>query len=204
MRNNDIPWQSFSGFSVGFFIYTMADLTAGSYLNSLCLAHMHMHCCIQSWNQILCWDGPQTMHRLEDLRYNCAFFFTLVYLSPDMVVCDNQNDCLFCCWITGSTSNIITTYEYSSFKKQIIIITFFLSTLTATRGVCIICVPTTMLSPHLVLLDSTVDTADEGVGGIETNRPCQQPEPNSHDECVSKVEHCGDQVHNLELQGKVR
>ena len=57
----------------------------------------------------------------------------------------------------------------------------------------------TMLSPYLVLLDSTIDTADEGVGGIETNRPCQQPEPNSHDERVAKVEHCGDQVHNLKL-----
>lgn len=54
-----------------------------------------------------------------------------------------------------------------------------------------------MLSPRLVLLDSTIDAADEGVGGIETNCPCQQPEPNSHDKCVAKVEHCGDQVHNL-------
>lgn len=78
---------------------------------------------------------------------------------------------------------------------------FFMSTLTATRGVCIIRVPMTMLSPHLVLLDSTIDAADEGVGGIKTNRPRQQPEPNSHDKRVSKVEHRGDQVHNLELRG---
>lgn len=60
------------------------------------------------------------------------------------------------------------------------------------RCVCIICVPMTMLLPHLVLLDSTIDATDEGVGGIETNCPCQQPEPNSHDKCVAKVEHCGD------------
>ena len=51
----------------------------------------------------------------------------------------------------------------------------------------------------LVLLDSTVDTTDEGIGGVKPNCSRQQPETKHHDKRVPEVEHSGHKMHNLKL-----
>lgn len=55
-----------------------------------------------------------------------------------------------------------------------------------------------------VLLDSTIDTANEDIGGIKSNGSCQEPEASDHDKCVAKVEQSGYKIHNVELEERER
>ena len=51
-----------------------------------------------------------------------------------------------------------------------------------------------------VLLDRSIDTADEHIGGVEPNGPSEKPEPNDHDESVAKIQQGGNEIHNVELE----
>ena len=50
-----------------------------------------------------------------------------------------------------------------------------------------------------VLFDSSIDTTDEDICGIEANGSCQKPKANDHDNCVAKIEKGWNKIHNAEL-----
>lgn len=52
----------------------------------------------------------------------------------------------------------------------------------------------------LVNLDSTIDSADEPVGGEEADSAGQDPESEDNDEGVSKVQQCWDKLCDLQLR----
>lgn len=55
-----------------------------------------------------------------------------------------------------------------------------------------------------IYFHSSIDLADKHVGCIEANGPCQEPERQHHEGCVTKVQQRGNELDNVQLEEKTK